>query len=461
MISIPLATKKLDRGFKPLAQIYREAKGASSSGGGANRLRLALEREGGKISVFETAIGSGDDVRTLVLAERLAKFFLWSRGGWRMYVSAPDPVARHLARHYSQEGARAFDVGFMEKVYGKSFEVVPLGPSDFPAEKTVEDSMGGNLDGCRIGFDLGASDYKLAAVREGEVVFSGEYPWNPRDQADPDYHYRHLREGLLRAAGHLPRVDAIGGSTAGVVVNNQFRVASLLRSIPNDRLAEAQNVFRRLQAEWNVPLEVANDGDVTALAGAMSLGVRGLLGLAMGSSEAAGYIDRSGKMAGWLNELAFAPIDVGPEAPVDEWSGDRGGGALYFSQQAVNRLLGEAGIEVEEKASLPERLKVVQDLMAGGDRSARSIYETIGDYLGHALPLYATFYPIDHVLLLGRVTTGPGGSIILEQGRAVLRQVYPELNERLQLHLPDEKNRRVGQAVAAASLPRLGEFAST
>jgi predicted NBD/HSP70 family sugar kinase len=179
-----------------------------------------------------------------------------------------------------------------------------------------------------------------------------------------------------------------------------------------------------------------------------------LLGIAMGSSEAAGYINPAGKMTGWLNELAFAPVDINPEAAADEWSGDRGVGALYFSQQAVNKLLPAAGIEVAAELGLPERLKHVQALMAKGDPAAAPIYETIGVYLGHTLPLYSEFYQIEHVLVLGRVTTGEGGNIVLKHAKAVLDRDYPDLAGKISLHLPDEKSRRVGQAVAAASLPK-------
>jgi predicted NBD/HSP70 family sugar kinase len=414
-----------------------------------------LERENGNVSVFHTAIGAPGDPATLQHAERLAKFMLWAVGGWRLFVSAPQDVTAHLAKTYAHGGARAFDVELMEKVYEKPFEVVPVAPEDLPAARESATALGGNLDGCRIGFDLGASDYKVAAVRDGEVVYSDEFPWNPKDQTDPEYHYKHLNEGLRKAAEHLPRVDAIGGSSAGVIVDNRFMVASLLRSIPADKLPQARDLFLRLREEWGVPFEVANDGDITALAGAMSLGVTGLLGIAMGSSEAAGYINPAGKMTGWLNELAFAPVDINPDAAADEWSGDRGVGALYFSQQAVNKLLSAADIAVSPELGLPERLKHVQALMAKGSAVAESIYETIGVYLGHTLPLYAEFYQISHVLVLGRVTTGEGGNIVLRQAKAVLERDYPDLAGRIELHLPDEKSRRVGQAVAAASLPKI------
>ena len=447
-ISTPsIAVPILDPDFRPL----RPLRGAPTD------FKVALERENGATSTFSACLGTGDEATRRRQAERLTKFFLWSRGGWRLHAWAQDPgVLAELVAAYHPGGARAFDADLMERVYGRPFEVIPVASADdMPAAKESEQSLGGNLDGCRLGFDLGASDYKVAAVRDGEVVFSDEFPWDPKNQADPEYLYRHLNEGLRHAAAHLPRVDAIGGSSAGVIVDNRFMVASLLRSIPEDKLTQARNLFLRLREEWGVPLEVANDGDVTALAGAMSLGVTGLLGVAMGSSEAAGYINPDGKMTGWLNELAFAPVDLNPEAVADEWSGDRGVGALHFSQQAVNKLLPAAGIDIIPQLNLPERLKHVQALMVEGVPEARAIYETIGVYLGHALHLYAAFYDIEHVLILGRVTTGPGGGVLLDRAREVLHRDYPDLAEGVQLHLPDEKSRRVGQAVAAASLPTL------
>ena len=199
-------------------------------------------------------------------------------------------------------------------------------------------------------------------------------------------------------------------------------------------------------------MEVANDGDVTALAGAMSLKANGMLGVAMGSSEAAGYIDPNGCMTGWLNELAFAPVDMNLKAVADEWSCDLGVGASYFSQQAVNKLLPAAGISLPDMG-IPEQLKEVQALMAKGDPRAAKIYETIGIYLGYTIPHYAEFYAFSHMLILGRVTTGQGGDIVLSHAREVLAKCFPEVAAKVTLHVPDEKSRRIGQAVAAASLP--------
>jgi predicted NBD/HSP70 family sugar kinase len=318
--------------------------------------------------------------------------------------------------------------------------------------------LGGNLDGCRIGFDLGASDYKVSAVNEGRVAFSKEFPWNPKVEPDPDYHYHHLDTALKEAARHLPRVDAIGGSSAGIIVDNKIMVASLFRAVPAAKFESAKNIFLRVKEKWKVPVQVVNDGDVTALAGAMSLKVSGILGIAMGSSEAAGYINSYGCITGQLNELAFAPVDYSVDAAADEWSGDTGLGALAFSQQAVNKLLPAAQINLPAEMSLPEKLEKVQDLMKANDPRAARIYETIGVYLGNAIPHYAQFYDFQHMLILGRVTTGAGGEIILSKARDVLESRFPDLAQNVKLHVPDENSRRVGQAVAAASLPRLRQL---
>lgn len=329
-------------------------------------------------------------------------------------------------------------------------------PADHvPESREAAVALGGHLDGCRIGFDLGASDYKLAAVKEGEAVFTTEIPWDPKKEADPYFHYQRISEGLRLAASHLPRVDAIGGSSAGIYVDNKVMVASLFRAVPPDLFpSKVKPLFLRLREEWGVPFEVANDGDVTALAGGMSLKANGVLGIAMGSSQAVGFLDREGRITGWLNELAFAPVDYRTDAPADEWSGDLGCGAQYFSQQAVVRLAASAGI-VLAPGHPAEQLKQVQALLAKDDPRARGIFETIGVCLGYALAQYAEMYDPRHVLVLGRVTSGVAGDLIVGEARKVLHCEFPELTDRLAIHLPDEKSKRVGQAVAAASLPKL------
>lgn len=453
--SQPTIAAPLDPGFQPAVSFNRGYVQAVKASGTGVPLVLGIERENGLLSRHETIVCSGPDAVTLRYVERLVKFLLWSRGGWKLHFGGPKAIGEFIRKTYSVRGARRFDCQMMEQAYGRKFQVVITTAAKVPAGKETQVAAGGYLKGCRIGFDLGASDYKVSAVMDGKVVFTEEAPWHPVVQSNPAYHYHHLSAALHRAAAHLPRVDAIGGSSAGIVVDNEIRVASLLRAIPKKLFPQAAGMFKRIQREWNVPLVVMNDGDVTALAGALSLRQKGMLGLAMGSSQAVGFMDLQGKISGWLNELAFAPVDYNPAAAADEWSGDRGVGALYFSQQAVNKLLPAAKIPLPQKMGLPEKLKEVQNLMAAGDARAAKIYETIGVYFGYAIAHYADFYDFRHLLIMGRVTTGAGGEVMLARAHEVLRAEFPDLSDRIELHVPDEKSRRVGQAVAAASLPKL------
>ena len=450
----PAIPAPLDPGFVPAVLFNRAYREKVAESGKGVPVVIGLRREGGQVARYETEVLPGSDAETLRYVERLVKFMIWSRGGWKLYVGGPKAIGEKIKKVYSLRGARKFDCQMMAKAYGRKFEVVVTSAGRVPAEKASVEAAGGHLKGCRIGFDLGASDYKVSAVVNGEPVFTEEVPWDPKNQKNPGYHYHNVSSALHRAAAHMPRVDAIGGSSAGIIVDNEIRVASLLRSIPKSQYDFAASVFKRVQKDWKVPMTVMNDGDVTALAGALSLKKTGMLGIAMGSSEATGYMDPKGHILGWLNELAFAPVDYNPEAEPDEWSGDHGVGAMYFSQQAVNKLLDAARIKLPENMDLPERLVEVQKLMAKGDKRTTKLYETIGVYLGYTIPHYVDFYDYRHLLILGRVTTGKGGDIVLSKAREVLKKEFPEVAKKVTLHVPDEKSRRVGQAVAAASLPK-------
>jgi hypothetical protein len=333
--------------------------------------------------------------------------------------------------------------------------VIVCNPEEIPPACESGKTLGRHLDGCRIGFDLGASDRKVSAVVDGRVVYSEEVIWEPRQQEDPEYHYREILASLQSAASRVPRVDAIGGSSAGIFIDNRPMVASLFRGIPKESFAQVKNLFLRIRDEMRIPLEVINDGDVTALAGSMSLEDNGILGIAMGSSEASGYVDMNGHITGWLNELAFAPVDYSPTAPLDEWSGDAGVGSQYFSQQCVFRLAPKAGIEIPGNITDAEKLKFVQEKLEAGHDGAFKIWQSMGIFLGYALAHYSEFYEVKHVLILGRCTSGQGGDLILENASNVLRTEFPDLAASLHIQLPDEKSRRVGQSIAAASLPAL------
>ncbi len=453
----PGVSPGLHAGFVPAVLWNRAFRQAAVPESGAVPLVVGLERADGSLSRFETAVFPAshalyaDGVR---YAERLVKSLLWMWGGFKVIIGGPRELGEFLQAAYARRGSRRFDADLMATAYDKRFAVEVTTADGIPPADEKTRPLGRHLDGCRIGFDLGASDRKVSAVLDGESVFSEEVPWDPRNQADPAYHYHQIMSGLHQAASRLPRVDAIGGSAAGIYIDNRAMVASLFRAIPRPLFRKAiRPMFLRMQKAWKVPFEVVNDGEVTALAGSMSLNANRVLGIALGSSQAGGYVNDKGNITGWLNELAFVPVDYDPGAPVDEWSGDAGCGVQYFSQQAVFRLAEAAGIGLAASLPAVDKLKTVQDLLAAGDDRARRIFETIGVYLGYGIAHYADYYDIEHVLILGRVTSGEAGPIIQDKALEVLRVEFPGLAARLNLHLPDEKSRRVGQAVAAASLP--------
>lgn len=455
----PRCVPVLDSQFRPAALATRAFQAEVRQTGAPERVRLAIEQADGSVFHHYTEIfpaAAQREAANYEHVERLVKFLLWSRGGWRIHVDGPASLVDQLAAHYRNDATGRFDSEIVgERMYDHPITVVRT--TELPPERAWTNPQGRHLKGCRIGFDLGGSDRKAAAVIDGKVVFSEETEWNPYFQADPQYHLDGIMDSLRKAAAHLPRVDAIGGSAAGVYVNNRVKVASLFRGVPaavfNSRV---RDLFLEVQRQWNVPLEVVNDGEVTALAASMSLGVNSVLGISLGTSTAGGWVNADGNITTWLNELAFVPVDYHPHAPRDEWSGDYGCGVQYFSQQCVARLLAPAGIEAPADLPFPEKLKLVQALMKQGDERARKIYQTIGVYLGYGLAHFADFYDLRHVLILGRVTSGAGGDLILSGAKEVLRTEFPALADQMAFHIPDEKDKRHGQAIAAASLPDVG-----
>lgn len=450
---------KLDPQFTPMSLVCREMREATKEDG--QDIIIAVERNKGYTTTYKTRIfkdGTGKDAENYAFVERIVKTLLWVAGGYKIIIAGSDTVAQKTKEAYTPGGARDFDVHFMEGVYEQKFEVISVPLEDAPKDKSSASPVGRHLDGCRIGFDAGGSDRKVSAVIDGESVYSEEVVWFPKTNSDPEYHYQGILEAMKTAASKMPRVDAIGVSSAGVYIDNRIMVASLFLKVSDEDFEKrVKNMYLDVAKEIgeNIPIEVANDGDVTALAGAMNLNDNSVLGIAMGTSEAAGYVDPQGNITGWLNELAFAPVDFCTDAMVDEWSGDYGCGVKYFSQDSVIKLAPAAGIELDENLSPAEKLRVVQNLMAEGDERAAAIYDTIGAYFGYAIAYYSEFYDIKHVLIMGRVTSGKGGEILLERAQEVLDTEFPELAKKINLNIPDENARRVGQSVAAASLPKI------
>ncbi len=454
----------LDPQFAPMSLKVREMRELTKENG--QDIVIGVERNKGAVTTYRTRIfpdGTGHDEENYRFVERIVKSMLWVAGGFKIIIAGSEVVAQRIKEAYVDGGYRDFDLHFMENVYESKFEVISVSLEDAPKDVSTAAPIGRHLDGCRIGFDAGGSDRKVSAVVNGESVYSEEVVWLPKVNSDPMYHFDGIYTAMKTAASHMPRVDAIGVSSAGVYIDIKIMVASLfLKVSPDDFQKYVKTMYldaaKKLGEELGkeIPIEVANDGDVTALAGAMDLNDDSVLGVAMGTSEAGGYVDPDGNITGWLNELAFVPVDFCENAMVDEWSGDYGCGVKYFSQDGVIKLAPAAGIELDPNMTPAEKLKVVQGLMAEGDERAAKIYDTIGCYFGYAIGYYAEFYEMKHVLIMGRVTSGKGGEILLARAQEVLDTEFPELAAKCKLHIPDESSRRVGQSVAAASLPKLG-----
>ena len=424
--------------------------------GAEKPLTIALERDQGKISVRETKIHGTPEMAEADYryVERYVKFLLWSIGGFRIWICGDSALAQRLQRAYTLTGERAFDVQFMQDVYEVPFEVIDCTPEQLPQANESSVAIGGHMEGCRIGFDAGGSDRKVSAVIDGETVYSEEVVWHPKTSEDPQYQYDGIVTAFKTAASKLPRVDGIGVSSAGVFIGNSPMVSALFLKVPREKRELVKTIYDRAAKELgDIPIVVANDGDVSALAGAMSLHEGAVMGLAMGTSEAAGYVNRESNLLGWFSELAFAPVDLNEHAMRDEWSGDIGVGCKYFSQDAVSKLAPAAGIALAETLTPAEKLKEVQKLAEQGVPYALEIFKSIGVYLGHTLCLYEMLYDIRNLIVLGRVASGVGGDLIVAECQRVLNEEYPELSQKLRVMLPDEEFRRVGQSMAAASLP--------
>ena len=442
---------KLDPEFMPILQFNRAFLKTAKK-----PVSIAVERANGQMATCHTFIHGTPEMAEAdhYYVNRLVKTILWMKGGFKVYVAGDEDTYNYLKQAYSAGGEQDFDFDYMANVFEHPFEVVLV--DKVPEAKDSPKKMGGHLEGCRIGFDAGGSDRKVSAVVDGESVYSEEVVWFPKLQTDPQYHYDGIVAAFRSAASKMPRVDAIGVSSAGTFIGNAPMVASLFIKVPRSEWDKVKTIYDRAAKEiGDVPIVVANDGDVSALAGAMGLGVGNIMGIAMGTSEAVGYVDKDKNVLGWINELAFAPVDLCENAMQDEWSTDIGVGCKYFSQDAVIKLAPAAGIELDENLSPAEKLKVVQALMEKDDPRAQAIFESIGAYLAYAVVLYSQFYDIEHMMMLGRVMSGKGGDTILRVCNEILADEYPALAKKCEVSLPDEKTRRVGQSVAAASLPRI------
>merc|ERR1719265_1284167 len=280
---------------------------------------------------------------------------------------------------------------------------------------------------------------------------------------------------MKKTAEKLPggKVEAIGGSATGTVgANNEATWCDIFPCVPPDVYqAKVVDIFGRICKEvcGEVPLKVINDGEVTALAAVQKIGGGNIMGISMGSSEGAGYANGDGNLMGWISELCYVRLDMNPEAPTDPWTqgNHTGMSHLYLGQRGATKLAPKVVKGLPEKYTYPhpdmctmkheghaQALKLIQKAMADPLQTAEvtKLYETMGVYLGYALAQYSEFYPIDHVMILGRVSKGAGGDIVLGKANEVLKTEFPQFAH-IQFHTADDHFKAVGQCIAAAALP--------
>lgn len=446
-----------------------------------------------------------NDVLTHVYVERMIKSHLWMIGGDRILLhSDRADLTERIRALYTPAGERAFDAAFFSRIFDRNFEIegkpslrcrVPDADAaissphcpvlansaakrgvDAAAECTPNSGVNGKCvspSGTkirqnkahrtfrrRIGLDLGGSTLKITAILDGEIVHQSQTLWNPREQTDTGYHVECIVAAIREAEECMGGTDFIGISCAGIALDNKVVSEALFRSVPEDRRHEILSVFERVSAALGgVPYRVVNDGEISSLCALGSSRRHSILGLTLGTSLGCGYVDAGGRLTEQINELAFVPHDLSANACMDEWSGDRGVGVGYLSQDAAIKLAERAQIPMNPSCTPSEKFRRITSLLREGDPRAQRIFEDMGIYLGYSIPFYATCYAVRHILLLGGVSSGEHGNVIIETAKRVLAEEFPEIESRLAFvpvkgatHLQDE---------AAARLEPFEEVAAT
>jgi len=386
-------------------------------------------------------------------------------------------VTDALVRAFSVGGMYEYEVTAMPNVNGtpeSPFPVKVVAASELPEAKDTPQVCGKDASGCRLAFDLGKSDIKVVAVQDNEVKYSKETEWDVTNP-DPDYHFKAIVDAMKIGKEALPKIDAIGGSATGTVSGkNEATWCDIFPNVPPDVYKEkVVDIFVRIAKELagDVPLKVINDGEVTALAAVTKIKAGKVLGISMGSSEGGGYANADGNLMGWINELCYIRLDLNPMAPSDPWTKGAHSGIshMYLGQRGATKLASAGGIEAPEDQMYPnpamctikhdnhaQCLKLIQAAMndPAKEPRARLIYETVGVYLGYGLAQYTEFYEIDHIMILGRVSKGTGGDIMLAKAKEVLQTEFPDVPP-ITFHTADDHFKAVGQCIAAAALPEI------
>lgn len=450
----PSIVPPLEPGFLPVSLGDMCFERAAIESGSGFRVGIGYERENDLVARENTWILPRDHPNAYENAEYLIDRMnagIVHNGCHTLWLSCPDDLATRIYREFSSSGPKRWVVQELSAAsYDKPFEIKRVGFTDMPPQNEASAALSGGKEGYRIGFDLGASDRKVTAFIEGECVFQSITPWEPSGFTDPMEHYRCLATELDKAEEKLGgRVDSIGGSSAGVWVNNRLKIGSIAKGVVKGKSGHekkaAMEYFNQcfvdnIARRYHVEPVIINDGNVTALAGYHALpDATNVIGIALGSDEAGGAAYR-GAMDTKLYEWAFWRVDRALDAPMYPWTPDmppigQGLGGMYFSQKAYDRLYPAAGIAIGEiggaDATIADRLKGLLHLVEIGDERAIQIPQTIGVELGYSIIPYVNACrhvshgrDVSHVMVLGRCMKGNAGNIIREEAENVLRAEF-------------------------------------
>jgi len=480
LIVKPKVEAPLDPGFAPVVLAKRAYKEAAKDC--ADTLEIALPRADGcarySLKVFPD--GSPEAEASVAIACVMIQELIWQRSAASLQLVGPAGICDQIKAAFAVGGAFEFEATSMPRVNGtpgKPFEVTIGG--DLPEAKDTPQVCGKEANGNRLAFDLGKSDIKTVAVKDGEVLDSAETEWDVTNP-DPQYHYDAITAAMRKTienakAKGFGDIQAVGGSATGTVSgDNEATWCDIFPNVPQDVYAEkVVDIFKRIAKDvaGDVPLKVINDGEVTALAAVQKTGSGNVMGISMGSSEGAGYANGDGNLMGWINELCYVKLDMNPEAPTDPWTkgAHRGMSHMYLGQRGATKLAAKAGVKVPDNYVYPHAdmctikhedhaqcLKLIQKAMADPEQEpeVRKLYETVGVYLGYGLAQYTEFYKIDNVMILGRVSKGSGGDLMLATAKKVLETEFPEIPP-ITFHTADDHFKAVGQCIAAAALPTI------
>ena len=445
----------LDQNFKPIILDLEKFKKKVKDSGNQNLLSIILIKDNfvyrKDIEVFSDGY---NDEYNIYIIERYIKSMLYIYGGYKLFISGSNYIYKRIKEFYSKDGKRSFDYNFMSRIYNHEFEVIEINKDEIPESFEKTTKIEENLNGYRIGIDVGGSDIKVSILRYGEVISSKEIIWNPKEEVNPSYHYNFIYNVLKNAYTELLSIDSIGISTAGVVVNNKLMISSIFRGVDDEYQDKTKNLYidviHMLETDIGktIPFKVINDGDASALGGVFGNNLSSCLGIAMGTSEAGGYIDTNRCLHDYLSELSIVPIDLSEKGVKDEYLKDIGVGSKYFSQEAVIRLSEKLGVKYPTNISKREKLKHFQELFIEDKEKYKIVYQTIGEYLGYSLAYYFEFYDVKNVFLFGRVLSF-GGDIIVDTAKSIIDSEFPKYKD-IRIILPDENSRRVGQSLAVA-----------